>query len=620
MNSKKNALFTCDALTFLERLPSEVVTLTYLDPPWNTGSDFMYPMTRELSNEQFASYISKVVQQVCRVLIDEGSLFIHWSHNSPLDVRLVVNQVFGKPPNYEITWHKKNRGPSVNIGLKIDNEFILVYSKSDKPICNKLYRPLSPEEASLFNKKDERGLYRTTILTSSFDRPSLQFPWRGYQLPQNRSWCFTLDKLEILAQENRIHFSSQGLPQLKKYLDDHPGGEIGMTWDDIPHECTKYIGQLPLALMERIIQLASNPGDQLLDPFCGSGTTLVAAQSLKRHWWGIDSSFEAQQITMERLLITHSLKATKDYDVLNENDILQLPVKEASYRDVVVRVGEIAKLKQDMDLRLGEIAKLKDETAKLSQSIDVLTDFIFKLKKQMNIGEDDNERVENVIKQMEDWITVSIANQLASIDSYIDVVCSWLTGGWERLDIASQLFLPQAELLFENIEQTNSQDYSPFIIQYCRALENELLTKLFTAYTDNLYSRPQNIDEFLAKDIAENNKKETNTSRFIKSLQGRKCTYTLGDMNFIMQLLEVNGGTLKKSPLLQDFRAFTIRYFTESIVDKRYLDQIKRINEDFRCKAAHPYVLDIEVAKQCRSQVRACLNELILKYSGKSKN
>src|SRR5712692_3284321 len=148
MNFKTNALFACDALTLLERLPSEVVTLAYLDPPWNMGSGLEWikwntTKSRELSDEQYVSYLSKVVQQVRRVLTDEGSLFVHWSPTSPLDVRLVMNQAFGDEPKYEITWHRKSLRHLANKGPKVDNEFILVYSKSDAPIYNPVFRPLS---------------------------------------------------------------------------------------------------------------------------------------------------------------------------------------------------------------------------------------------------------------------------------------------------------------------------------------------------------------------------------------------------------------------------------------------------------------------------------------------
>jgi len=262
-----------------------------------------------------------------------------------------MNQAFGDQPKYEITWHRKKAGHPACKGPKIDSEFFLIYSRSDEPTYNTVFRPLSSEEASAYVPNDERGQYRAADLTAPFDHPTARFTWRGYQPPPRRSWRFALDRLETLAQENRILFpSSGGLPRLKQYLNDHPGVEMGTTWDDIParHEHTRYAVQTPLALMERILQLASNTGDRVLDPFCGSGTTLVAAQSLGRRWWGADSSVEAYETTVECLITTCGLEARKDYAVLKEADVIDLPIVDASYRDVIASVGEIAKLQQDI--------------------------------------------------------------------------------------------------------------------------------------------------------------------------------------------------------------------------------------------------------------------------------
>ena len=592
---KSNAILTCDALTLLERLPSEVVTLAYLDPPWNTGPNFKLNTadSKKISDEQYASYLSKVVQQVRRVLTSEGSLFVHWSPTSPLDVRLVMNQAFGDQPRYEITRQMHRLRNVANKGPKVDNEFILVYSKTDSPIYNPIFRSLSSEEKSSYHLADELGPYRTANLTVPFERASAQFVWRNHRPQPRNSWRFSHQKLEELALDNRIHFpSAGGFPRLKRYLTDNPGVEIGTIWEDIPsvvprNERTAYAFQTPLSLMKRIVQLASNTGDQLLDPFCGSGTTLVAAQSLGRYWWGVDNSIESRQIVLDRLETTYGLEVKKNCTVLSEVDVVDLPIVNASYRGVITNIGEIVKLQQ--------------ETTNL-------TEHILSLKKLMNIGEDDEERVEKAIEQMGHWITTSVANQSKSVASYIAVVCSWLTG-WERLDEASQSFLPQAELLFENIARTSGQDYSPFIIQYCRALENELLTKLFTAYTDDFYSRKQDVSSFLTNEID-----DSKTGKFAKCLQKRESIYTLGEMIFIMGLMKAGGQTLEGSALLQDFRTFVTLYFSESIVERKYLDQIGRINTDFRCKAAHPYVLDAEVALRCRDQVRACLNEFIINY------
>jgi DNA modification methylase len=559
------------------------------------GRQFSAEKSKELPPEQYAFHLAKVVQQARRILKDEGSLFVHWSQASPLDVRLVMNQAFGEQPRYEITWPLKKPRYSAAKGPRLDSEFILVYCKSDGPIYNPVFRPLSSQEESSYLARDERGPYRTADLTAPFDRPTMCFPWRGYQPPPKRSWRFSSDKLEALAQDDRIHFpSAQGLPSMKQYLADHLGVEIGTTWEDIPsvlpvNERTGYVIQMPLALMDRIVKLASNTGDRVLDPLCGSGTTLVAAQLLSRRWWGVDNSQESHLITVKRLAKTCGLEARNDYAVFTESDIMERPIVDASYKNVIASIGEIANLQRE---------------------VTDLTDHLLSLKRLMNIGEDDEERVETAIEQMEHWITASVGTQSKSVDSYITVVCSWLTG-WDLLDKASQSFLPQAELLFENIARTSGQDYSPFILQYCRALENELLTKLFAAFTNDLHERHQDINEFLAKDLHDDK-----THKFAKSLQKREIAYTLGGMTFIMGMIKMGGQTLARSVLLQDFRSFAVRYFSERIVEKTYLDQINRINEDFRRKAAHPYILNSEVAERCRDQVRACLNELILNYKG----
>lgn len=150
-------------------------------------------------------------------------------------------------------------------------------------------------------------------------------------------------------------------------------------------------------------------------------------------------------------------------------------------------------------------------------------------------------------------------------------------------------------------------------------MENELLTKLFSAYTEDFYIRHEEPGTFLAneKSIKDTEKDgKFPTTKFLDLLETRSHAYTLGDMAFIMGLLKPSGKTLQRSALLQDLRDFASRHFNERIIDRSYLEQIERINKDFRRKAAHPNVLDQSVAKRCREQVRACLNELILNYRG----
>ena len=87
-----------------------------------------------------------------------------------------------------------------------------------------------------------------------------------------------------------------------------------------------------------------------------------------------------------------------------------------------------------------------------------------------------------------------------------------------------------------------------------------------------------------------------------------KVTYTLGDMNFIMALLKQGGNTLNESPLLQHFRTFTISYIDEKIVEAEFLKDVNKLTNDFRNKAAHPYSISIDLAKECQILLRKSLN------------
>lgn len=595
MNIQSNALFTCDALLLLERIPSNSVQLIYLNPPWISGSSKRPKPENHpsLTDEQYTAYVSKIIQQAWRVLARSGNLFVQWTPEMSIDVRLVMNQVFSEPVE-EIALAKR-RGNSIGPGPKIDNEFILVSRKSKKFVYSPIYLPLSSEAQSSYSGSDARGAFRGTALAAPLNRPQARFIWQGHQPPQHSSWRFSVEKLDALVSEDRIYFpSSGGLPQLKQYLADNLGVEIGNDWTDLPAFHPRQVRGQPieqrqLALMKRIVQYASNGGDLILDPFCGSGVTLVAAQSFGRLWWGADVSLESRQILESTLESTFALKAYMTYDMFSEAEVLRQPVMHTSYRVVIATTAEIAVLQGKMFN---------------------LTERLLSLKKLMNVTELDGETLENAIDEMERLITASLTNQLPSLDSYLKMVCVWFSG-WDRLDAASQSFLPLAELIFESIDRAKDQDYSMFILQYCRALENELLKKVFVAYADDVHARHPDLKVFLEKDF-QNEK----TKVFAKAIEQRNSTYTLGTMNFYMGLLKVGGKTLKGSALLQDFRSFAVCYFGERIVEQQYLDQIDRINRDFRCKAAHPYVLDSELAENCRKQVISCLDELILNYQG----
>ena len=125
--------------------------------------------------------------------------------------------------------------------------------------------------------------------------------------------------MEEAQRQGIIHYTSSGLACQKRYLDEMKGRPVDSLWDDIPPvqaqaaERRGYPTQKPLALLERIIQASSDPGDVVLDGFCGSGTTLIAAQKLGRRWLGIDISPEACRLASRRLVEECQMCEEKDF-------------------------------------------------------------------------------------------------------------------------------------------------------------------------------------------------------------------------------------------------------------------------------------------------------------------
>lgn len=122
-----------------------------------------------------------------------------------------------------------------------------------------------------------------------------------------RYWAYSRENLTALAREDRLHYFSTGMPRLKQYVTDLPGIGLQDIWTDIPPinsqaaERLGYPTQKPVALLERVVLSSSNPGDVVLDPFCGCGTTIEAAQKLGRSWIGIDITHLAISLIKVRL-------------------------------------------------------------------------------------------------------------------------------------------------------------------------------------------------------------------------------------------------------------------------------------------------------------------------------
>jgi hypothetical protein len=145
----------------------------------------------------------------------------------------------------------------------------------------------------------------------------------------SRYWRYSKEKMEELIRQGGIIQTRPGaVPQYKCYLDEMPGVPVQNLWDDVPplnnrsREVLGYPTQKPLALLERIITASSNPGDVVLDPFCGCGTAIDAAQRLSRRWIGIDITHLAITLIRHRLQTAYGSAIHGTYTVKGESTTL----------------------------------------------------------------------------------------------------------------------------------------------------------------------------------------------------------------------------------------------------------------------------------------------------------
>jgi hypothetical protein len=208
------------------------------------------------------------------------------------------------------------------------------------------------------------------------------------------------------------------------------------------------------------------------------------------------------------------------------------------------------------------------------------------------------------------------------IDSYISIVKRWLNFDWEKLDAYSKNYLPSAEFLFGELSKLPGIDLSPFIMQYCRALENEMLKKIFRAYITNLKSRNISIHSQFNWDLYSRDENGFNRStqkfakkirNYVRSNNADEWFFEFGTMLFIMNLLNDNS-IATSSPILIDFRAFIQNYFEDNIMDLNFLNDLDKIKDNYRNKSAHSDVINLEDAKVGRNEIRDAINNFLECY------
>jgi DNA modification methylase len=248
-----------------------------------------------------------------RILKPTGSLYLHCDPTASHYLKLVLDQIFG-PANFrnEIVWKRSSAHSDIGQGAKHMgrlHDIIFFYTKSDDYKCNMEFLAYNDEYTSAFYRyiePDTGRRYRLGDITgpggAAKGNPYYEF------LGVTRYWRYSKERMQELYEQGRIVQAKPGaVPSYKRYLDEMSGVPLQDIWDDIQPVASQakerqgYQTQKPLPLLERIINYSTNEGDIVLDPFCGCGTALVAAQKLNRRWIGIDITHLAITLMRNRL-------------------------------------------------------------------------------------------------------------------------------------------------------------------------------------------------------------------------------------------------------------------------------------------------------------------------------
>lgn len=365
MSQPDNTLYYGDNLDVLRRhIKDESVDLIYLDPPFNSNAnynvlfaakdghqaaaqmeafedtwrwdegaarqfaetveaggrvaDVLLAFEKFLGTSDMLAYLAMMAPRLTelrRTLKHSGSLYLHCDPTASHYLKLLLDAVFG-PTMFrsEIIWKRSSAHSDTKQGRAIHghiHDVILFFTKSDEWAWNTQYTAYDEEYVEAFYSHVEDGTgrrYQLDNLTAAKPGGDVSYEFHGTHPYKGRYWAYSRENMEKFLTEGRLYFPKNGgTPRYKRYLDEMPGVPLQDVWTDIrpigaqAAERLGYPTQKPLTLLERIIETSSNRGDVVLDPFCGCGTTIDAAQKLGRTWIGIDITSLATTLIKKRL-------------------------------------------------------------------------------------------------------------------------------------------------------------------------------------------------------------------------------------------------------------------------------------------------------------------------------
>lgn len=323
----KNMLIKGENLSVLQTLLHKYqyhgkVDLIYIDPPFSTNTTFTMGNSRvstvsksnsdeiaytdTLQGFQFIEFLRERLIIAKKLLSDFGSIYLHIDYKIGHYVKVIMDEVFGSC-NFrnDITRVKCNPKNFERKAYGNIKDMILFYSKTKDVIWNNPKLPFDDDDRrKLFKKTDKNGRAYTTIplhAPGETKNGVTAKEFKGLKPPKGRHWRCAPDELEELDNAGLIEWSVNGNPRKIIYADEKEGKKMQDIWEYKDPQYPLYPTEKNLDLLKAIVSASSNENSLVMDFFCGSGTTLLAAQELNRNWIGIDESEKAIATSKEKL-------------------------------------------------------------------------------------------------------------------------------------------------------------------------------------------------------------------------------------------------------------------------------------------------------------------------------
>ena len=313
-----------DALKSLLPSYKGKVKCVFIDPPYNTKQKFSH-YGDKLTSTQWLEMMYPRLELLRELLAEDGSLWVIINDNEAHYLKVVMDEIFGRK-NFvaNVVWQRKYSPTTPGRGFAVFQDNILVFKKSDLFKTNLFKR--NEEQLARYKHEDERGAWGPWLLSACGYKPSgygefsIKNPNTNveYWPPVGRHWMTNRDKIETWLKEGRIYFGKdgKGAPQLKVYLSEVANGIMPNTWWSHKDVGISVAGKneikalfkgdifstpKPERLIQRVLQIATNENDLVLDCFLGSGTTAAVAHKMGRRYIGVEMGEHAKTHCVTRL-------------------------------------------------------------------------------------------------------------------------------------------------------------------------------------------------------------------------------------------------------------------------------------------------------------------------------